>query len=120
MQPPQPQSIGGDPYFGVAPIFDSATEWLAARQPESAPTLEAVERARRSPGWRLSVERRFGAVHGVSLVTAGGEWFVDAADERAALSLAAFAVRDPRRPRRVICSPQLKKWLRPVLDRFVP
>lgn len=118
MQPPQASPVGSDPYFSVAPIFDCAVEWLASRQPESASTLEAVERARRSPGWRLSMERRFGTVHGVSVVTAGSEWFLDADDERAALSLAAFAVRDPRPPRKVICSPQVERWLQPVLDRF--
>jgi hypothetical protein len=117
MQPLQP-SHTGDPYFGVAPILDGAVEWLKARQPESAPTLGALEQARRSPGWRLSVERRFGAVYGVSLIGAGGEWFLDAADERAALTLALFAVRNPRRPRVLICSPRVRDWLRPVQDRF--
>jgi hypothetical protein len=117
MQPLQP-SPAGDPYFGVAPILDGAVEWLKARQPESALTLGALERARRSPGWRLSVERRFGAVYGVSLVGAGGEWFLDAADERSALTLAMFAVRDPRRPHVLNCSSLVREWLRPVLERF--
>src|SRR5262245_33632305 len=101
MQPPQP-SPAGDPYFGVAPILDNSEEWLVARQPESAPTLWVSKEARRSPGWRLSVERRFGVVYGVSLIGAGGKWFVDAGDERAALTLALFAVRDPRRPRALV------------------
>ena len=116
--PQQPPSPADDPYFGVAPILDGAAEWLAARQPESSPTLGALRQARRSPGWRLSVERRFGVVYGVSLIGAGGEWFVDASDERAALTLAMFAVRDPRRPRVLTCSPQVNDWLRPVRERF--
>ena len=103
-----------DPYQGIAPLLDLATEWLT-RAAAGTPLELSAHDLRWRGDWRLSICRTGTEIEGVSVVMPGGDWLVEATSPLAASSLANAAVIHGRRPARLTTSQRTAEWLRPLL-----
>jgi hypothetical protein len=104
-----------DPYQGVAPLLDLATQWLARSAAGNAPLELAAHDLRWRGDWRLSICRTGTEIEGISVVMPGDHWLIEATSPLAASSLANAAVIHDRRPTTLTTSQRAAEWLRPLL-----
>ncbi|MDX6614404.1 MAG: hypothetical protein QOD75_3590 [Blastocatellia bacterium] len=104
-----------DPYDGVAPLLQLATDWLANSEGVNVPLELAVYGLRWRGDWRLSIYRTPRAIEGVSVVMPRGNWFLDAQGSTPAVILANTAVIHGQRPATLTTSERVSALVRPFL-----
>ncbi|HEY3241665.1 MAG TPA: hypothetical protein VGL92_19040, partial [Acidimicrobiia bacterium] len=95
-----------------------AIEWLAEHAHENLGTEMALRSAADGP-LDVAFAHHDGTLAGVSVSSAGGQWFLEAAGPDAVLELVAsvLAPEGPGWPSKVTASGRVKAWLRPLLER---
>lgn len=106
------------PYYGLSHLFGLATDWLALSEGANVPLELAAYDMQWRGGWRFSIYRTPKEIEGVSVVMAGGNWFLEARGKSAAAFLTKTAIINGRHPSTLTTTEKVEELVRPYLSEY--